>query len=117
MEKSDLSHGKWGCLTGKLRKAKGVRHSVAQWRRLNAGPTGLAIGTAYSNVFSVGTRWSLGGEQMLAPPSAEADLGNICLDRTVVRAPACAAGATDSPLQKHKHRAVAGTGFIARQMH
>ena len=58
-------------------------------------PIGLGI---WRSVFKRFSSWSRFGvwEQMLVSVSVKTDMQNVCIDSTVVRAHACAAGATAS---------------------
>ena len=110
MEKSKLSDSEWVHLIDRLKKTPGIRigretncrrfvetvlwmlRSGAQWRLL---PDKL---THWNSVFKRFASWSRFGvwKQMLAHVSAKADLANVYIDSTVVRAHACAAGAAGS---------------------
>lgn len=69
-----------------------ILRSGAQWRSL---PTHFGL---WNGIFKRYARWSRSGvwEQILASLSQEADLQNVCIDSTVIRAHACAAGAAGS---------------------
>jgi transposase len=110
MDKSKLSDEGWLHLFGKLknRPVSGwdARPLVAGlWRRCfgccvqapSGGfcPTGLGIWRSVFNRFVSWSRFDV-WEKMLAHVSAKADLENVCIDSTVVRAQACAAGAANS---------------------
>lgn len=110
MDKSKLSDGEWVHLIGRLKKMPGIRvgceatcrrfveavlwilRAGAQWRLL---PDRLGH---WNSVFKRFASWSRFGvwDKMLAHVSAKADLENVCIDSTVVRAHACAAGAAAS---------------------
>ena len=110
MEKSKLSDGEWAQLMGRLKKTPGIRvgceatcrrfveavlwilRAGAQWRLL---PDGLGH---WNSVFKRFANWSRFGvwEKILAFSSCKADLENVCIDSTVVRAHACAPGAAAS---------------------
>lgn len=110
MDKSKLSDGEWVHLIGRLKKTPGIRvgceatcrrfveavlwilRAGAQWRVL---PERLGH---WNSVFKRFSSWSRFGvwEKMLASVSVKADMENVCIDSTVVRAHACAAGAAAS---------------------
>ena len=110
MAKSKLSDGEWVHLIGRLKKTPGIRvgceatcrrfveavlwilRAGAQWRVL---PDRLGH---WNNVFKRFASWSRFGvwEKMLASVSVKADMQNVCIDSTVVRAHACATRATGS---------------------
>ena len=110
MDKSKLSDGEWVNLMGRLKKTPGIRmgcettcrrfveavlwilRAGAQWRLL---PDRLGH---WNSVFKRFANWSRFGvwQKMLTFASCKADLENVCIDSTVVRAHACAAGATAS---------------------
>ena len=110
MEKSKVSDGEWVQLMGRLKKTPGIRVGCeatcrrfveavlwilcagAQWRPL---PYGLGH---WNSVFKRFANWSRFGvwEKILAFSSCKADLENVCIDSTVLRAHACAAGAAAS---------------------
>jgi len=110
MDKSKLSDGEWFNLMGRLKKTPGIRmgcdttcrrfveavlwilRAGAQWRLL---PERLGH---WNSVLKRFANWSRFGvwEKMLTFASRKADLENVCIDSTVVRAHACAAGAAAS---------------------
>jgi len=110
MDKSKLSDGEWGHLIGRLKKTPGIRvgceatcrrfveavlwilRAGAQWRLL---PDRLGH---WNSVFKRFASWSRFGvwEKMLVRVSVDADMENVCIDSTVIRAHACAAGAAGS---------------------
>jgi len=110
MDKSKLSDEEWGKLISSLKKIPGIRigcevtcrrfveavlwilRAGAQWRLL---PDRLGH---WNSVFKRFASWSGFGvwEQILDSVSSKADLENVCIDSTVVRAHACAAGAAKS---------------------
>lgn len=110
MDKSKLSDDEWAKLIASLKKIVGIRvgceascrrfveavlwvlRGGAQWRLL---PDRLGH---WNSVFKRFARWSRRGvwEQILESLSHQADLQNVCIDSTVIRAHACAAGAARS---------------------
>lgn len=110
MDKSKLSDEEWVNLAAVLKKTPGIRmgcevtcrrfveavlwilRAGAQWRLL---PDRLGH---WNSVFKRFASWSRFGvwEKMLVSVSVKADMENICIDSTVVRAHACAAGAAAS---------------------
>ena len=110
MDKSKLSDEEWVHLIDKLKKTPGIRVGceafAAGLSRRCCGcyvqapsggscPIGLGI---WRSVFERFVSWSRFDvwENMLAHVSAKADLENVCIDSTVVRAHAYAAGAANS---------------------
>lgn len=110
MDRNKLSDEEWGRLQPLLMRVVGKRvgfclgnrrfveavlwilRSGAQWRSL---PAHFGL---WNSIFKRYARWSRSGvwEQILANISQEADLQNVCIDSTVIRAHACAAGAAAS---------------------
>ena len=110
MDKSKVSDEEWAKLAAVLKKIPGIRigceaicrrfvqavlwilRAGAQWRLL---PDRFGH---WNSVFKRFASWSRFGvwDKVLAHVSATADLENVCIDSTVVRAHACAAGAAAS---------------------
>jgi transposase len=110
MDKSKVSDEEWAKLAVALKKIPGIRmgcdatcrrfvqavlwilRAGAQWRLL---PDRFGH---WNSVFKRFASWSRFGvwDKVLAYVSAKADLENVCIDSTVVRAHACAAGAAVS---------------------
>lgn len=110
MDKSKLSDDEWAKLIAGLKEIVGIRvgcesayrqfveavlwilRGGAQWRFL---PERLGH---WNSVFKRFARWSRFGvwEKILDNLSRKADLQNVCIDSTVIRAHACAAGAAKS---------------------
>ena len=110
MDKSKLSDDEWAKLIAGLKEIVGIRvgcesacrqfveavlwilRGGAQWRFL---PERLGH---WNSVFKRFARWSRFGvwEKILDSLSRKADLQNVCIDSTVIRAHACAAGAAKS---------------------
>ena len=110
MDKSKVSDEEWAKLAAVLKKIPGIRmgcesicrrfveavlwilRAGAQWRLL---PDRLGHWNSVFKRFASWSRFDV-WENMLAHISAKADLENVCIDSTVVRAHACAAGAASS---------------------
>ena len=110
MDKSKLSDNEWEQVLARLRKVAGIRIGCeaacrqfveavlwilrcgAQWRCL---PTRLG---RWNSVFKRFSSWSRFGvwNKILDNVTRKADLQNVCIDSTVIRAHACAAGAAGS---------------------
>ena len=122
MDKSKLSDGEWVQLIGQLKKTPGIRlgceatcrrfigavlwmlRSGAQWRLL---PDRLGHWNSVFKRFASWSRFDV-WDKMLAHVSTKAELDNVCIDSTVVRSYACAAGAANS------HAVARGTGTLSR---
>ena len=107
MDKSKLSDNEWEQVLARLREIAGIRIGCeaacrqfveavlwilrcgAQWRCL---PTRLGH---WNSVFKRFSSWSRFGvwNKILDSVTRKADLQNVCIDSTVIRAHACAAGA------------------------
>ena len=110
MDKSKLSDEEWAKLAWVLKKTPGIRRGYeatcrrfveavlwilragAQWRLL---PDRFGHWNSVFKRFASWSRFEV-WEKMLAHVSAQADLENVCIDSTVGRGHACAAGAATS---------------------
>lgn len=108
MDRLKLSDGEWERLLRLLQRVEGIHIGVPQTCRifveavlwiLRTGAQWRALDQAHVNwnsVFKRYSRWSRLGVwvQVLDELAQDADLQNICIDSTVARAHACAAGAS-----------------------
>ena len=110
MDKSKVSDEEWAKLAAALKKIPGIRmgceatcrrfvqavlwilRAGAQWRLL---PDRFGHWNSVFKRFASWTRFGV-WDKMLAHVSTKADLESVCIDSTVVRAHACAAGAAVS---------------------
>lgn len=110
MDKSKLSDNEWESLLVNLKKIAGIRigceatcrqfveavlwilRAGAQWRCL---PRSFG---RWNSIFKRFARWSRFEvwEEILESHAGQADLEHVCIDSTVIRAHACAAGAANS---------------------
>lgn len=125
MDRTKLSDGEWERLLKLLRQIGGIHvgsplvcrifvesvlwilRTGAQWRALNQRYAN------WNSVFKRYSRWSRLGiwTLILEELSRDADLQNVCIDSTVARAHACAAGAgKDSARQEGLGRSRGGFG-------
>ena len=117
MDKSKLSDEEWVQLVAGLKKISGIRigcegtcrrfveavlwilRAGAQWRLL---PNKRGHCNSVFRRFASWSRFDV-CKNMLAHVSAKAELENVCIDSTVVRARACAAGAANSNAAAQGH--------------